>query len=397
MATPDKSYVFIVPWDLGGAGGVNQVVENLFREFQVAGEFVPRIVVNDWDSPGIDEQIIESRPTTRLRLASPWGNDGSIAWLLKWLVYSPLMLSRFLRYCGRHNAVAINYHYPSLAVFPVALLKFVRLFRGSLVLSFHGLDIKHLQESGKVESLLWRFVLSQSDRIIACSSAFAHDLQQVTGQVDGKVLAVRNGLSLENLFAEQEVDSDLDDLLRDRTYIASVATFEHKKGLDVLIESFAAIHTGFPDLSLVLAGRSESQEAALRAQVESLGLGQAVLILPNVPHKHIGQILQHAALFCLPSRSEPFGIALLEAGAYELPVVASRTGGIPEIITDNEHGLLVASDDADGLSKALSKLLHDSDLAGRLGRNLRDRVSREFGWDRAYREYRSVLNQHRDA
>lgn len=388
---PKQGYVFVIPWDLGSAGGVNQVVENLFREFQNADEFIPRIVVNDWESSSIDEQNIDSRPTARFRLSSPWTEKGTLTWLLKWLAYSPVMFFGILRYCHRHRVNTLNFHYPSLAVFPVAMLKFTRLYRGNLVLSFHGLDLRAVVESSATESRLWRFVLSQCDRIVACSAALATDFKLVSPESTGKIVAIRNGLSLEDLKAEQEIDPDLNQLLCDKTYITSVATFEHKKGLDVLINAFATIHPEFPHVSLILAGRSEVQEASLRQLAETLDLGDSVQFLPNVPHRNIGQLLQNATIFCLPSRSEPFGIVLLEAGAYRLPVVASETGGIPEIVTHGKHGLLVPRDDINLLAEALASLLRDPECARQLGEQLRDRVSEDFGWDRAYREYRSIL------
>ena len=71
----------------------------------------------------------------------------------------------------------------------------------------------------------------------------------------------------------------------------------------------------------------------------------------------IGAFYEAARVVCLPSRSEPFGIALLEAGAFRRPVVASRVGGIPEIIDDADTGLLVEADDVGALVEALTEIV----------------------------------------
>ena len=100
--------------------------------------------------------------------------------------------------------------------------------------------------------------------------------------------------------------------------------------------------------------------------------------------------LERAKAFCLPSRAEPFGIALLEAGAYRLPVVASRVGGIPEIVIHGESGLLVQPDDVDGLAAALDRVMADPDAARGLGERLHRRVANDFPWKRAYEQYRTL-------
>ena len=101
--------------------------------------------------------------------------------------------------------------------------------------------------------------------------------------------------------------------------------------------------------------------------------------------------MKQAKTFCLPSRAEPFGIAILEAGAYRLPVVASRVGGIPEIIIDGETGLLVEPDDTRALTAALDRVLSDADLARNLGERLYERVVGDFSWKRAYQQYRTLI------
>ena len=91
--------------------------------------------------------------------------------------------------------------------------------------------------------------------------------------------------------------------------------------------------------------------------------------------------------------NEGFGLVLLEAGAFGAPVVATRVGGIPEIISGPEYGVLVAPDDVDALRRAIESLLENPEMAREIGSNLRGRVRNVFSWEEAYRNYRNVLQR----
>lgn len=128
----------------------------------------------------------------------------------------------------------------------------------------------------------------------------------------------------------------------------------------------------------------------LKALIRELGLGDRVRLVPGLPHGQVLLLVEKAMLFVLPSRSEPFGIALLDA--FGVAVAASNVGGVPEFITHDRHGRLVDPDDAAGLAKEIAGLLeHESDRR-RLAANLRHYVKEKLTRERAYRQYRGLLN-----
>jgi starch synthase len=99
-----------------------------------------------------------------------------------------------------------------------------------------------------------------------------------------------------------------------------------------------------------------------------------------LPKPEVIQLLTHAAVFACPSVYEPLGIVNLEAMACATAVVASRTGGIPEVVADGETGLLVPPDEPEPLADALNVLLRDPDRAAAMGQAGRKRAVAEFGW-----------------
>ena len=107
----------------------------------------------------------------------------------------------------------------------------------------------------------------------------------------------------------------------------------------------------------------------------------------------VGEHLRHASLFLMPSRSEGIPLALLEAMAMRLPIVASRVGGIPELVSDEVHALLVAPDSPDHLAFAIGRLMVDPPLANRLAGAARERYKREFQTESMRRNYEEFYSR----
>jgi starch synthase len=111
------------------------------------------------------------------------------------------------------------------------------------------------------------------------------------------------------------------------------------------------------------------------------------VIFPDCSHADTLATIAAAELFVLPSRQEPFGIVLLEAASLGTPVVASRVGGIPEIVEDGRTGVLVPPEDPGVLAAAIHALLRDPDRARRHAAALRDVAESRFTWHQAAESY----------
>ena len=387
---PDEArpgFLFLLPWELYHPGGVNQVVINLFYQAQESERWHPMVCADMWEFPNPEYREVENRPTVYVRLRSPWNKRRPILGLITFLVYLPSSLIILRRMLDRDKIAVVNAHYPTLSTL---LFSFLRKFRGSkfkLILSFHGQDIENALKATGLERWLWRRLLRSADAIVACSVALRQRVLMLAPDCDNKTSTIHNGLDAALFQARRDNAYRLDAPLIDRRYVLNVATFEHKKGQDVLIDAFHSIAEEFADLILVLVGGAGPTLASLKIQAHKLGLDNRVFFYQDVPHPRIPTFLEHAKLFCLPSRVEPFGIVLLEAGLFEIPVIASRVGGIPEIITDNKNGRLVQPNDPVALAVAMRALLLNENDAARYGKQLSLDVIQRFTWTRAFDEY----------
>jgi starch synthase len=250
------------------------------------------------------------------------------------------------------------------------------------------MDLGTARHSSPLERWLWRLLARSSDHMVACSEALAVELRTFLPGDAAKIRAIHNGLDPASFFASRDVGAGLDPRLRGRPFILSVAAYEPKKGLDVLIRAFHLCKPHWSrDVALVRVGGERGVGPQLGALAIELGLGSDVFFLGALAHAQLTAYFEAATLFCLPSRMEPFGIVLLEAGAFARAVVASRVGGIPEIITDGETGRLVAPEDPVELSRVLLELMGNTAERDRLGAALRARVTAHFSWTRACRAY----------
>lgn len=142
----------------------------------------------------------------------------------------------------------------------------------------------------------------------------------------------------------------------ERPTIVTVGRLVERKGHRVLIEAVARVRQSHPTVHLVVIGDGPCLPA-LRVAVALAGLGDAVTFAGTVYPTH--QVLASASLFVFPSLVEPQGLALLEAYAAGVPVVASRTGGIPEMLDDGVDGVLVRPGDVGELAAAIVRMLND--------------------------------------
>ena len=147
------------------------------------------------------------------------------------------------------------------------------------------------------------------------------------------------------------------------------------KGLTTLIDAWQKVHAHHPDDRLWIVGEGPMCEA-LAQQIDDLQLAAGIVLAG--PFDTVEDVLRAADVYVLSSKEEGMSIALLEAMATGLPIVASDIPGNRALVEDEIHGLLTPPDDAGALARAIERLLGEPDFAARLGEHARDRACREF-------------------
>ena len=184
---------------------------------------------------------------------------------------------------------------------------------------------------------------------------------------------------------------EANDFTRSRTpLLLAVGRQVQKKGFDVAISAFSRLISDYPNLQLVLVGDG-NQHTQLEDQVVDLGLENSVHFAGVVSREEMSQWYQKAWISLVTSRhSESFGLVALEAMQAGCVVVASNTGGLPEVIQDRETGLLFKTGSVSDLASAIEYLLKNPGQLHGMGQAGKARADNAFGWNRCEQEYDNI-------
>jgi len=245
------------------------------------------------------------------------------------------------------------------------------------VVIVHGLDLRSAAAQPRKKALAAR-VLKGARFVVANSKATAAELAGF-GLDPAAALVLTPAV-------DPTLGSDALDLgLEGGKILLSVGRLVPRKGFDRLIRLLPELRKACGDVRLVIAGDGPEEDRLRQAAVRD-GVDAYVRFLIAPESMTLASLYEGADVFALAVlRSdddvEGFGIVLLEAALFELPVVSTRVGGIPEAVQDGTTGLLVDPDSDGELFEALKRVLNDAELAKRLGEAGRARVLRDFTWE----------------
>jgi starch synthase len=235
-----------------------------------------------------------------------------------------------------------------------------------------------------VSSWVERTAVLGADAVIAVSQGMRGDVLATYPDVEpDRVHVIHNGIDTDAWRPSDDTTAlKARGVDPDRPYVVFVGRITRQKGVPDLL---AAARAFDPSIGLVLcAGAADTEElgrdvaeavADLQSSRESV-----VWIEEMLPRDVLQQVLTHATVFVCPSVYEPLGIVNLEAMACGTAVVATRVGGIPEVVIDGVTGLLVPPSDPNALAAAVNDLVADPERARAMGEQGRSRVEHEFTW-----------------
>jgi glycosyltransferase involved in cell wall biosynthesis len=240
--------------------------------------------------------------------------------------------------------------------------------------------------------LICRLLGRVTDLSLAVSQGVKDYLIEQIGLDPDRIRVVRNGVDLARINRHRPRDQVRRDLgLADATRaLGLVARLDHwGKGHREFFTALAVLKDRYPVEALIIGGgRREAEMLQLAAE---MGLAGRVHFLGQ--RDDVPDLLAALDVFVLPSHSEGVSLALLEAMAAGLPVLASRVGGLPEVVIDGDNGLLIPPQDPEALAAALARLLDDPAWAQKLGANARRQVAEHYSLERLGREINEIYGE----
>jgi glycogen(starch) synthase len=165
-----------------------------------------------------------------------------------------------------------------------------------------------------------------------------------------------------------------------------------QKGFDRALNAFASLVQRFPGIRLVIAGDGFERPELVQL-ADRLGLADSVEFTGWVHRDQVPALINRCTLVVMPSRFEPFGIVSLQTAQMARPIVATRVGGLPEVVVDGETGLLVENGDDDALVAAIAFLLENPEIAVSMGQAARRRAREVFSWTNYVDAYESLYRK----
>lgn len=277
-----------------------------------------------------------------------------------------------------------------------------KLWNIPFVLTTHSLEplrpwkVEQLGTAYHLSSWMERTAIENADAVIAVSRETRKDIFDHFGAAETKTHVIHNGIDLD----EYQRDTGTDVLERHgvdprRPYVLFVGRITRQKGIIHLVDAIPHIE---PEIQVVLLAGAPDTETIAQEMNDHIAAARThrkdiVWIDEMLPRRETIQFYSHAAVFCCPSVYEPFGIINLEAMACETAVVASRVGGIPEVVVPDETGILVElklergtffPKDPEGfsrdLARGINRIARDPALARRMGEAGRRRAEDHFSW-----------------
>jgi glycosyltransferase involved in cell wall biosynthesis len=245
---------------------------------------------------------------------------------------------------------------------------FARTLRKPWVAFLHG----ETSENWKVRAYyrLERLAVRGADRIVVVSEDMANRLI-ARGVSRSRVCVIRNACLHRAPAGVREAAAASGASMT----VGVVGRLSPEKGIDVALKVHGLVASRCPEARLCIAGEGP-ERPRLERITERLGIGRSVEWLGYLDDPD--SLYRRMAVLLLPSRSEGFPNVALEAMAHGVPVVASRVGGIPEIVLEGRSGFLVDSEDVGGMAERVVALLNDGSLRQRIGREAQFEVGSRF-------------------
>jgi glycosyltransferase involved in cell wall biosynthesis len=334
-------------------GGVQNYAKQFIREMRKRGYEISVITVRYQDHP--EEEMVDDTVVYRLPFHDVLrGRDPEAFVTLRRRIEA-------IRKDFGPDLVHVNLYGPSVALH-VETNKRAPL---PTVVALH----QDMSQSGGFGTIVGR-MFDQASWVTAVSAAALGDLKQAFPQIRDKSSVVYNGLVTQDFVPTRPP--------ADPPVVLCVGRLVDEKGIDLALEAFAGVRETFPAARLVIAGDGP-ERTALEDRARRLKIGEAVDLMGWVNPEGVADLMDRSTVTLIPSRCrETFGLVAVESALMGRPVVATRVGGLEEVVRDGETCYLVTMGDAGGFARAIERVLADPGTAAELGTRARTMALQRF-------------------
>ena len=357
-------------------GGVEEVVRQVANEYRKRG-FGVIVITNRWPRSLPRFEVLDGIPIHRFALRVP---EGSLKARINYRITHGFIRRKIIDIVRKHKADVLHVHCVSSNGFYALLAR--RKLMLPLVVTTHGertMDAGRIYQYSAFQNRVLRELLAEADHITACSRETLNDVERYWGTAFGsRATVVYSGiapLDFENAAP----------YANPRPYLLGMGRLVSQKGFDLLIEAFSK--SGLK-IDLLIAGEGPEREA-LERLVSTLGMERRVRLVGRADRPTVVSLFGGCRFFVMPSRQEPMGIVNLEAMVLGKAVIAPRVGGVPEIVVENETGLLVPCGNVSALTQAMLRLDGDESLRLKLGAAGKARAQK-FAWPEIAGQYLAI-------
>jgi glycosyltransferase involved in cell wall biosynthesis len=259
-----------------------------------------------------------------------------------------------------------------------------------IVISAWGIDIIGFPQRSIFHKTLTKFICRRADELAVTSEYMKKWLEKISSKgattipfgIDTKVFLP---MKYASMFSSNSI------------VIGTIKTLREQYGIEYLISAYSLLKKKHPELAikLLIVGSGQLKHKLIEIS-NSLNMAEHIHFTGYIPHKEIHKYHNMIDIFVAVSimDEETFGVAVLEASACEKPVVVSSVGGLPEIIIDNQTGIIVPPKNPEKTCEAIEKLIFNPNLRATLGKSGRERVKKLYEWDYCVDNMIAIYKKH---
>lgn len=372
----------IISLYLGYTTGVGKRIENIARYLAKDGH---QVFLIHSRGPGIEsphDRIVELKlPFSNLPVLPPVP-------LPDLLLFNTLQFRYIQKYCKKYDIDVLEFqqNQPTLAI-SMKIPK-MAVVHGSILGVMEVEENSIYTPSMKLRGFLERKECELSDLVISVSRHVKNEIINYHDIKEEKIQIVPNGSDISRFKKNHSAVKLLHEKFQCENILFSLGRLSKTKGLEYLFNALPLVLEEFPSTKLVVGGDGSLKNKLIKI-AKANNFNKNIVFLKNLTENEVIKLNSACDVFVHPAIYDPMPLVVPEAMACEAPIVATKAGGIPELV--GEAGIIVPSRNSELLANAIIKFLEDENLRIKYGKKARERVVRYFTWEKISKDYLEII------